>query len=292
MATYTNAYEMVDEVRQSLNEHSEALVQGQAKGTHSNIQILKAINKSQLLIHAFLFKRDNGLFLTDADLTGVDSVFTLPWNFGKLALFRDHRGRKVFPIDPDQSRMVAATGSDRLYQRIGNTLKLDREGVTDTYKLWYYTKPRDIHHGRLDDGAAQSATLDNRHAKLIDDYYNGMQIEVMTGTKFIDTISDYTGSSRAAVIAGTGVKSEHYGLVSELPEPFHPLIPLKAAIHIKATSPVAQEKPTQVEINEFADLLQATLANYVTDGEDVDWEEVFADFEPQRPLMGILSAER
>ena len=291
MATYDNAYEMVDEVRHSLNEHSEALVQGQAKGTHSNNQILKAINKAQLLIHAFLFKRDNGLFLTDADLTGVNSVYTLPSNFAKLALFRDETGRKVFPIVPSQTKRTAATGSDRLYLRKGNTLVLDKAGVTETYKLWYYTKPRDIHLGRLDAGAAQSMTLDDRFGKAIDDYYNGMMIEIMTGTKFIDTITDYTGSSRVAVVAGTGVKGSFYGLVSELPQPFHSLIPLKAAIHIKATSPVAQEKPTQVEINEFGDLLQATVANYVTDAEDIDYEEIFADFEPQVPPFGVISAE-
>ena len=291
MATYNNAYEMVAEVRQSLNEYSEALVQGLGKGTHTNEQILKAINKAQLLLHAFLFKRDAGLFLTEADLTGVNSVYTLPANFAKLAVFRDDDGKQVYPIHVSQSKRRQADGSDRLYVRKGNTLVLDKDGVTDTYKLYYYTKPRDIHMGRLDDGGAQSLTLDSRFGKMIDDYYNDMQVEITTGTKFIDTITDYTGSTRAAVISGTGVQGEFYGLVSELPEPFHALIPLKAAIHMKATSPVAQEKPSTQEMNEFADLMQATMANYITDLEDVDYEEVFADFEPPLPLIGIMRAE-
>ncbi len=291
MATYENCYEILSDVRYSINEHSTAFVQGtDTTCPHKNAWLVKCINRAQRYLYNILFRRIPGEFLETASLTGVSSVFTLPWDFGKLRYFKDDKGLQVYHVNQEGRKVNAQTGSDRLYYRKGNTLVLDKDSVTDTYTLEYYRKPRDLDFGVAAAGAATSITL-AISANAIADYYNGMDIEINTGTTFIDTITDYT-AARVATITNTGVAATYYGIVSDLPEMFHYLIAPKAAHIAKADSPVIQEKPTPNSLAEWNSNLAESLRSYVGRELDDDIENMFGDYEPEIfPGTGFIVSE-
>jgi hypothetical protein len=179
-------------------------------------------------------------------------------------------------------------GSDLLYYRKGQTLVLDKSGVTDTYSLWYYKKPRTIHASRFgSDGTAQ-AYLDTKKIARVDDYYNGMLIENATDNT-IDEITDFVASTGIATVTNNHGKGDHYGLVPDLPEPLHVLIDSKAILNIRTTSPVVKSKPTKADMDLYNDLLISSFQAWSDHEEDVDFEEVFTDFEPHVKQWGIVA---
>jgi len=278
MPTYENCYELLSDVRYGINEHSTAYVQGtDTTAPHVNAWLVKCINRAQRHIYNILFRRIPGEFLQTSSLTGVSSVYTLPWDFGKLRYFKDENDRKVYRVGQEGRKISGEGGSDNLYYRKGNTLVLDKDSITETYTLEYFRKPRDLDTGVAAAGAATSITLATS-AKAIADHYNGMEIEVATGTTFIDTITDYT-AARVATITNTGVVSTYYGIVSDLPEMFHHLIAPKAIHIVKNDSPVIQEKPTSGSIAEWnADMLES-LRSYAGTNLDDDVEDLFLDYQ-------------
>jgi len=291
MSTYINAHQILSEVRIGLGEFNESFMTAAEKlNKHRNDELLRQINRAQDFLYAFIAKRQPSLFTSNTSLTGVNSVFTLPSDFGKVKLFRDDNARKVFNISEDERRRSADTGSERLYYRRGNTLVLDKSGVTKTYDLIYITKPRPIHAGVASAGAATSITLDSNYARKIADTYNGMTIENIT-QDWVDTIDDYT-AARVATISETAAKSDIYGLVSELPEWSHHLIAPRAILQAKASSPIAKAKPTKAEIDLFNEDLITTMREWlIPDETEVDWADMFTQFEPATAPGGMIVAE-
>lgn len=240
--TYLNCYALLEKVRIQLNEYSTAYVQGtDTTGKYSNTQIIDGINAARKHIFNILFKRIPHVFETEAALTGVASVYTLPADFGILRYFKDSDGYQIYPIDQNQRRKTGETGSDQHYYRRGNTLVLDKAGITEVCTLIYYKKCRDITQGQSSAGAAGSITLATT-AKKIADYYNGMMIENVT-KDWTDTITDYS-SARVATITETAAASDYYGLICEMPEAFHHLYIPRAIFEITGNFPIVQDRPT------------------------------------------------
>jgi len=197
--TYENCYKILEDLRHVLDEHSDAYVQGSdTSGAFQNSYLISEINRAMRFLFGALFKRKPEQFITSASLTASSSVLTLPWDFGAVALLRDSDGNKVYPISVHLLHRDGVTGSKRLYRRVGNTLVIDQDSVSDTYTLYYFTKPRDITMGQSSAGSALSLTLATS-AKAIADYYNGMTIENITDD-WTDTISDYS-AARVATLA-------------------------------------------------------------------------------------------
>jgi hypothetical protein len=291
MPTYENCYEILADVRRGINEYASGYMSAaDTTCPHSNGYIVKCINRAQRYIYNVLLRRLPGEFLQSTSLTGVSSVFTLPWDFGKLRYFKDDKGYQVYRLDHEDRKISGQTGSDRTYYRKGNTLVLDKDGVTDTYTLEYYRKPRDLDQGSASAGAATSMTLATT-AKAIADYYNGMGIEINTGTTFTDTITDYT-AARVCTITNTGVAATFYGIISDLPEMFHLFIAPKATHIIKAESPVMQEKPTKDSMSQWDNELLEAMRSYVGSDLDRDVEDLFLDYEPGFDVYtGIIATE-
>ena len=215
MATYENCYEILTDLRRGINEYSTAYMQAtDTTSPHSNDWLVKCINKAQRYLYSLLVRRMPGEFLEQTDLVASSSVLTLPWNFGRLRYLRDSAGRQVHPIIQEDRRLTNESGSQYLYYRKGNTLLIDKFGLSDTFTLIYWKKPRDIHQGRASAGGALSITL-QAIAKKIADYYNGMIIENST-QDWVDTIDDYT-AARVATITETAAAKDYYVIVSEFP---------------------------------------------------------------------------
>jgi len=273
--TYENCYDILSDVREGLHDHSTALVQGtDTAGSVSNTAIIRQINAAQRFVHLGVRRRDKGIFIESADIVGASSVFTLPWDFGSIRLFKDASGNKVFPVSIESVPNSSGTGNKREYYRKGNTLILTKSGVSDTYTLWYNKKPRDITTGKAQAGAATSITL-AVSAKMIADYYNGLGIEDKTAA-FVDTITDYS-AARVAVITNTGVADDYYGIVSELPEPFHFLLAPLAIILMKM-QPDAEEPPGKLEVEMWNAMFIAAMVDYVGSDEDISAESIWCDY--------------
>lgn len=285
MSTYENCYAMVASIRRALGEYSEAKVRGEdTLGGYDNDYLVEKINAAIRELYVLVSKRVPDLFIEEVGLVGANSVYTLPWDFGKLVWFKDDLGLKVNEMSQPQRRLVSMTGSERMYRRVGNTLVLDKAGISKTYTLVYKRKPRDVHHGLVVAGSALSMTFDIK-AKKIADYYNGMTVENVT-SDWDDTISDYTAARVATIAAQTSAKNEAYGIVPEIPEWIHPLVVPRATLMVRQEHPLAKRKPSALDYNEYREFLRTTLLEFAAPSEDVEYEDIFTMFEPK--VRGIL----
>jgi len=279
MSTYQNCYSLVASVRHAVGEYSEAKVRGEdTLGGYHNDYLVTKINDAIRELYAIISRRVPGLFLTELDLVGVNSVFTLPWDFGKLVYFKDSNGLKISEITEPQRKLTDDSGSKRLYRRAGNTLVLDKSGSTDTYTLSYLKKPRDVHHGLVVAGSALSMTFCNKSVKVAD-YYNNMVVENATAD-WVDTISAYTAARVATIAAETPAKNEAYGLVPEIPDWAHHLISPRASLLTRLEHPLTKRKPSAQDFTEYRELMRTTLLQFATPSDDVDYEELFTSYEP------------
>lgn len=291
MSTYLNTYEIVKEVRIGLNDYSsgDEKVQGvDTSGPFQNSYILNKINAAQRYLYSFIMSRTFDVFFARTTISGVDSVYTLPADFGVLEEFRDDNGYKVFNMRQNRRKTNSSTGSDRLYTRIRNTLVLDKDNVNDTYTLYYYSKPRNLDFGCAVSGTTNILQLAADFAPKIDDFFNGMMVENIT-SDWVDTISDYD-TDRICTLTDSNVAAvnDYYGLVSELPETFHFLIPIKALLLIKGEHPNSQITLTQPELMNFNDLLISTIQTFAASTRDISMNDVFEDFDPSSSWGGYV----
>jgi len=285
MGTYYNCYDILAEVRQGLNEYSTALLQASStSGAYLNNYLVKKINASQGFLYALLFRVKPELFLTaPTNITVTSSVITKPSDFYKLYELRDQNGNKVYRSDARDLPVAGGTGLSNLYYEQGNYFRLNKEGVSETYKITYYTKPRE-----LTQGSAPSNNTLATSAKAIADYYNGIILEDITGDAVM-TITDYT-DGRVITASKTLAKDSFYGTVSELPESLHQFIAPKAVQLINIEFPIAQGSPSgasllSVELNDLDNrILNEIIA--LTGDVDVDIDDIFSDYGGNGSFMG------
>ena len=278
MGTYLNCYEILTNVRIALGEYTELLVQGgNQPGYLPNSYLLNQINNAQRYIWSVLFKDFQEQFLTSASLTVAASAATLPADCFKIKRYEDDNGNKIEPMTVDSKHIEDETASQYHYYRYGNTLRIDEDGLSGAYTLWYYTRPRDITCGMSSAGGAKSLTLATSARKEAD-YYNNMKIENVTDD-WVDTISDYSAARVCTISTETGAASKYYGLISELPEIFHSLIAERAILMVRphAKDPI---RITPQDIQIFNDNFNEMLAAYAGMAQgDVTPNDTFAAFE-------------
>jgi hypothetical protein len=259
--TYENCYEILSEVRRGINEFTTAYVQGtDATGAYTNAQIFKAINDAQRYLYGLIVNRNPQLFFKSADLTPSAGRLTMPWDFYRIRRLENADGTRLVVEGLDQKPGDEESESSFHFYWQGGYIYMDDVSYSEVVKLYYVSKPRDIHSGMTSAGGALSATLDVAQAKKLIDYYNGMGIENITDVGAPDTISDYT-AALVAVVSGTWAASKYYGLVSELPEPFHGFIARRATLWMRSTYK-SLEKPTVMDIALFREDLNEALNSY------------------------------
>lgn len=289
-STHINCFAILEEIRFGIQEHSDALVRGQQPGLHSNEWLIKKINGAQAFIYSIMRKRMPGFFVDRVDITGVDSVFTLPSDYGSLIVFKDDQLRQVLPVDYDHLKRRNQTGHERRYYKKGATLVLDKDGVDKTYELWYFKRPRKMHIGKVDTGGTGTFVAD-KAARRQDDYYNGAIVESIDGD-WDDVIADYTAARVVTLTDNTQAvaKGEYYGLVPEIPDFVHHLIAPRALLEIRSTSPTVKSgPPPRTAVDLFREDLLTVMRDFQDTEPDVDWEQVFGDFAPRQQFFGIMA---
>jgi len=279
MPTYIgNSYEILSQVRYGINEYSTAKVQGtDATGAFLNAELMRHINNAQYHIWSILFEQFPEYFLTSASIAFTSSVASLPSDYFKIREILDSDGYPIIPINIGKRHIADNTGSENAYYRYGNTLRIDADSVTETGTIWYYSRCRELETGMTSAGGALSATLATT-AKAIADYYNDMMIENVTDST-VDTITDYS-AARVCVVSNTWAASKYYGLVSELPVIFHPLIPEYAILQLKK-SPKSPLAVTIADVSLFDQMLRSSMKSFAgTQNTDVGIDSIINDFDP------------
>ena len=273
-----NCYSILSSLRHSLNEHSDAYVQGtDTSGKYSNTYLVEQINEAYRGIFAFLALRLPHYFQEEVSITGVDSVFTLPADYGALKQFRDAEGNMVYPIGWNDRKNVATAGSEYEYYRSGNTLVLNKPGITQTFTLYYKKRCRDLKTALA--GANSIATkLHITGGVKTDDTYNGFYVENVT-QDLAEEITDYAGSTQLATVASTPLVTDYFGFVPEIPEPFQHMIKKRAAMLVRSDFPLAQQVNSQETYQEWQDEMADLLRVYGDLQGDIPVEEDFEDFE-------------
>jgi hypothetical protein len=279
MGTYHNGHSILSDVRDDLNENNTGLLQGtDTSGKFSNAYVMKSVNRAQRLIYGKLSIRDRNMFLTSMQITGVNSVYALPWDFGLIRRFEDDKAAKVYPLNIDHKPRPDSQGSQNRYFRQGNNLILTQSGINLTYRLWYYRKPLD-----LDQGAAAGIDTLASTAKAVVDYYNNNILENETdGTTHI--ITAYTAARVATLDTGLLASGKFYGTVSNIPDPFHHLIAPLASMFAKADHPVAPEKPSRASAEMWRGELDDAILAFAGRPQDVREEDVWSDNDTAAPL--------
>lgn len=277
MPTYIgNAYEILSQVRYGINEYSTALVQGtDTTGSFQNAELMRHVNNAQYYIWSILYYQFPEYFLKSASLTFTSSVATLPSECFKIKEVSDSDEYPINPIQVNQRHIVSG-GSEHLYYRYGNTLRIDEDSVTDTGTIWYYRRCRELDTGTTSAGGALSATLATT-AKATADYYNDMLIENVTDST-VDTITDYS-AARVCTVSNTWASSKYYGIVSDLPEIFQPLISEYAIMQIKK-SPKVPLQVSASDIAMFQEMLRESMRSFAgSQNGDVYVNDIINDFE-------------
>lgn len=279
MPTYIgNAYEILSQVRYGINEFSTALVQGtDTTSSFQNQELIRQINNAQYFIWSVLFGQFPEYFLKSASLAFSASVASLPSECFKIKEVSNSDGYPIKPINIQERHISSQTGSAFGYYRYGNTLRIDEDSISDTGTLWYYRRCRELDTGTTSAGGALSATLATT-AKAIADYYNDMLIENVTDST-VDTISDYS-AARVCTVANTWAASKYYGIVSDLPEIFQPLISEYALLQLKK-SPKVPLQVTAADVKLFGEMLSAAMQSFAgSNNTDKTIDDVINDFNP------------
>ena len=222
----------------------------EATASHwSDLNLLRRINIAQGKWAMRVAMQSPEWLLKSAAVTPVASVITLPTDCSKPIYLEETSGRPISWLDGGVKfrritrsigTTLSVTGSREAYP-LAKTIEVNEDSFTTACTLWYIQRVPDLNCGtaksssganalELDDNAS---TGTGRALVLLDDYYNGVTVEVIDNTSGIvdirSTISDYAASTHIATITGTPAENDTYGTISILPEEIHRLLVLEAA---------------------------------------------------------------
>ena len=230
-----DAYNMLQLLRDQIAE---------ASASHwSDVNLVRRLNVAQRKVAVLVQNYPGAWLLKSASVTPVASVITLPQDCAKpLYLEETSSGKPLAWLENVRTRRVSRGigtypsqwgGAPEVYPLL-NTLVVNQDSYTTALTLWYDQRVPDLMAGTASAGAATSLTFPaNSNVVHKDDYYNGVGLEVDSGTgagTVGDVITDYTGATGACVVSGTYDATSVFGTISLLPEEVHHLILLEATL--------------------------------------------------------------
>jgi hypothetical protein len=198
-----NFYEMLQEVRENINEPTE-----QTNGHWSDAQILRKLKAACKKAQTIITSSPGDTFVTSTTLSPSGGIVTLPEDFGKFVYMEDaSTGAPVyFGGQTIRERRIGTPLGATLEVGsavgvfVGNTIELNAGGYTGGVKLWYQKKVIEPIVGTATTGSgAQTLVLPSTiFPKRQDDYYNGLVLEVFSGTGSgtTCTVTDYVSSTK------------------------------------------------------------------------------------------------
>jgi hypothetical protein len=221
-----NTYEAMEDIRGMLGEGIAA--------HWTDLMILRALERVQLQMYRKMSMTMGDWFVkkSDALTPNGSGQVSLPSDCAKPIYLEEVTSGYEIPFSvtvrqrgalrqPAAGRGVCQTQGFLLE----DVIEINKDGYSNQVYLWYERKCPGLHAGTAAAGGAGSLTLqDAMGASLVDDWYNGLVIEVVggTGAGTRTTISDYAGSTRVCTLAaGTFGADSVYGIVPIVPEDCH-----------------------------------------------------------------------
>ncbi len=232
-----NAYEMLTDLRDNTGESAAA--------HWSDRELLRKLSAAQHRLAMTLMLSPGDWLMTSTPLTPVASVITLPTDCAKPVYMESTSTGSPIPIrgtvrERRMTRPETTTFFSGVIEAyfVGNTLEINQSGFTDQVTLWYQQRVTNLIAGTADTGSGANAIIlpTSIGPSYVDDYYNSVVIEIVEGLLVgtIDTITDYTASTRSATITGTADTTTIFGSRSVLPEECHDYIVTLATTQVLA----------------------------------------------------------
>ena len=277
-----NAGQIAADIRDSLNE---------ATASHwSDLAILRKMNKAQTKLAMLLSMTIGDWLLTKSNITPSNSLVTLPSDCAKPVYLENTANSTEiqFSLTVRERRITRITGVDinqlepdaYMY---GNYIEINQDAYSDGVTLWYEKNVPDLHFGTGGSGSGSNALVFQTTNIPVsrDDYYNGQYVSVTAGTG-VGTralISDYTGSSGTAVVAGTFSTDSIYGTETILPEQAIPALTQMATVELLAKPSAAIDPKyfeyAKIESKEAVDIFKDWISTRVKNSQRIrpqeDW---------------------
>ena len=233
-----NAKELLDQLRDNINE---------ASTDHwSDLGLLRRLNLAQRRA-AKMFAMSPGQWLVKrATVTPVASVITLPSDCSKpIYLEEVSNGVPIkwlpsvsyrAPSHQNASSLTLSSLDQAEAYPLRDTIEVNTENYTAQCYLYYQQRVPNLHTGTAGSGSGANALefASDLALSFVDDYYNGVTVEVIDQSSGIvdirSEISDFVASTRIATITGTPASGDIYATVSVLPEEAEDYILAQATI--------------------------------------------------------------
>lgn len=230
-----NAYEILQEVRDYVGEAAAA--------NWTDLGILRKINANYKRVGAKLVViGGDWLLKKSAALTPVDGLVTLPSDCAKPVYIEDVSTGTNIPFNGSvrYRNLSRGTLSGLGFGQAADAymlegyIEINQSGYADTVYLWYQRRLVDLVAGTGDTGSTANSLVIPVSAgpKYVDDYYNGVVLEIVGGTGVgkLATVSDYAGSTRVLTVDQTVATTTVFGSQLEVPEESHALITVESAL--------------------------------------------------------------
>jgi len=231
-----NAYQMMQDIRSSLNE---------ATASHwADLEILRKLNKAQRKV-AIKCSMSGDWFMAKATITPSSSLVTLPTDCVKpIYLERSSDGTELpFHLTVRERQLTRTTeitldalGPDAYMY--GDYIEINQDSFSDSVILWYEKRIPDLHFGTGGSSSGSNALHFQTTNIPVprDDYYNGVYVSITAGTGALTRalISDYAGSTGVATVTGTFSSDSIYGTETLLPQEAIPAVVLLATSELLA----------------------------------------------------------
>lgn len=224
-----NAYDMYLDTRENIGEDT---------ASHwGNPEVLRKLNANQRRVGRKLGMVLGDWLVTHEDLTPSSSVITLPWDCARPVYMEEKSSGCPIPNNTTVRERRASRGLEYYFE--GNTLVVNKDSYSTVVTLWYQRRILDMAFDKIGDTSSGENAIVIAAAqfpRLLDDYYNGLMVEVVGGTGIgtIAEVTDYDGGTRKLTLTGTFGITSQWGTVSQLPEECHDLIVLMATLQLLA----------------------------------------------------------
>jgi len=249
--------DMIDDARSHLDASDKFL---------SGKEVCDRLFASQQELVRSILKEDPSFFVATTTLTftSEEALYSLPLNArsGSRIIFAEDRGdesiNEVPSISYENYLAIESPNLVNLTSGYHFMLEGDKVRITPTpssgsVKIWYVPSFGNMVEGRVDSASNSSptntlilnsaapdysyeyGTVDRR-----DDYYNGMTVQIINGTGVGQSrkITDYNGTTRTITVDSawgtnpdnSGANRSSYCIMCPVPEDFHTLVPMRAAL--------------------------------------------------------------
>ncbi len=212
-----NAYRMLEDLRDNVGE--------QVAAKWDDPKLLRELNKSQDKAKKLFMQAPGDWLVSSESVTPSSSVITLPRKCAKPVHLEETSSKAEISFDTTvRERMLtraAPSGLDGGYlsaYMLKDSIVVNSTGYATACTLWYELRIPKLNAGTASAGGSKTLTFINEPS-LIDDYYNDVTIEIVSGTgaNTRTTVDDYTGGGVATTDAGIFSATSVYGTISELP---------------------------------------------------------------------------